>query len=237
MGGEIVSCAVTATAIEHDAATSKTVTNAMRHKVGDRHELSVKNIERQAQQHITKIHDADLVIQFLEGDNQAFDEIAKRHYHSLWWLARRHSYCDSDADDIMQEAMLKAARNLGRYRGDSSLSTWLYRLVFNTAYDHIHRYTHRDNLPLEPFLGAHAQLDCALSHDPLRDHAMSMSIAQAVDVLPPEQRNAILLVDFAGYDIDVAAQIEKVRPGTIKSRRARARKTLRDLLIPVIEEL
>lgn len=208
-------------------------------RAGDSNRLTLKAIagENVAKRYATKTRDADLVIQFLEGNNQAFDEITKRHYHSLWWLARRHSYCDSDADDIMQEAMLKAARNLARYRGDSSLSTWLYRLVFNSAYDHIHRCTHRDNLPLEPLMGTHARLDYTLSHVPLRDHAMSMSIAQAVDVLPPEQRNAILLVDFAGYDVDVAAQIENVRPGTIKSRRARARKTLRGLLTPVVEEL
>ncbi|ADK29892.2 sigma-70 family RNA polymerase sigma factor [Corynebacterium pseudotuberculosis] len=211
--GEIVHCAVASTTIEHDASGTKT------------------KLCR------SKTHDSDLVLQFLEGDNQAFNEIAKRHYRSLWWLARRHSYCDSDADDIMQEAMLKAVRSLERYRGDSSLNTWLYRLVFNTAYDHIYRCTHRDNLPLEPLMETRSRLDCELSHDPFKDHALSMEVAQAVNMLPSEQRNAILLVDFAGYDVDVAAQIEKVRPGTIKSRRARARKTLRSLLNPVFEEL
>lgn len=169
--------------------------------------------------------DRELVDTFLAGDHMAFTEITRRHYSSLWYTARQHAASEQDADDIMQELMLKTIGNLHRYRGDAALRTWLLRLLHNIAYDYkakkkSQQATSIDDMELERLLG----------HDPMRGLTLRLVVDNALVLLPEDQRAAIVLMDYHGFGLQSAAQILGVRPGTVKSRRARARRTLRGIL-------
>lgn len=173
--------------------------------------------------------DDELAKAYLAGERRAFTEITRRHYPRLWWLAKKYCKSDHDADEILQESLLKASKNLHRFRGDCKLSTWLYRVVANTCYDFVHRRVTIPTVAME-FELLNQRIDLMAYHDPLLDHTTHMEVVEAVRELPTDQARAIMLVDFVGLDLAMVATIEKVQPGTIKSRRARARRTLRERL-------
>ena len=82
------------------------------------------------------------------GDRQAFDELVRRTFVETFTLARRLTGNEEDAHDVVQEAYLRAWKGIGKFRGDSAFSTWLYRITANTASSHVHR---RRRQRAEPF--------------------------------------------------------------------------------------
>ncbi|MCQ9370158.1 sigma-70 family RNA polymerase sigma factor [Corynebacterium sp. 35RC1] len=174
---------------------------------------------------LAAMNDLELVETFTHGDHQAFAEITRRHYRKLWMLARRYTGSEHDADDVMQDTMLKVIANIDRYRGDASLGTWLQRMVRNTCYDHMQRKRSKQAESLEKL-----DVERNLGHDPTRVITTRLFLSHALEQLPVEQRAAIVLVDYHGLGVEAAAGVLGVRPGTVKSRRARARAALKDLL-------
>lgn len=170
-----------------------------------------------------------LIQNYQAGQGDAFEEILKRHHQRLWYLVKRYVHNHFDAEEVLQEALLKASTKLDTYRGESSLHTWLHRLVANTAYDYVHRNKTMPTIPLDTQL-IHTHPSGWVMQDPCHQFTTTASVRQAVAALPEEQRRAIYLVDFAGVEIAVAAAIEGVPAGTIKSRRARARASLKESL-------
>lgn len=113
--------------------------------------------------------DEELVAQFLEGDHQSFNEIVAKHFRRMWWVARRYTNTVDDAVDVFQEAMLKAFSTLHTFRGESSLSTWLHRVVVNTAHDsYLKRARHENMVALEDAEGeCNWEVQKVLQHNPL----------------------------------------------------------------------
>ncbi len=171
----------------------------------------------------TQRSDEELVSDFLAGDTSAFSTIVERHRARLLWVARKYTRGnEADAEDVVQEALFKASRKLGSFRHESSLATWLHRMVMNGGYDFSH-HRFRNEISTLNDDTVEADHDYRLAHDPHAAHSDSMAVRQALDSLPPEQRRALLAVDALGYSVADVAREEGVKPGTIKSRRARAR--------------
>lgn len=181
--------------------------------------------------------DAELIRQFLDGDESKFNDLVAKYYRRIWFLARRYTDSYDDAVDVMQDCLLKAYRNLHRYEQQASFGTWLHRLVTNQAHD---SYAKRKNevghLPLEES-GLNQEVQKVLSHNPIDGLDISLTLREALSTLHEDQQNAIILVDFLGYDIPVAAEKLNVRPGTVKSRRARGREELRKCLTNANNEI
>lgn len=189
----------------------------------DQYANAVKNV------HIAE-EDSVLIQQFLEGDESKFNDLVAKHYRRIWFLARRYTDSYDDAVDVLQDCLLKAYRNLHRYEQQSSFGTWLHRLVTNQAYDsYAKRKNDSGHLPLEES-GVNGEVEKVLSHSPIESLDISLTLREALSSLHEDQQNAIILVDFLGYDIPVAAEKLNVRPGTVKSRRARGREELRKCL-------
>lgn len=169
--------------------------------------------------------DRELVDTFLAGDHMAFSEITKRHYSSLWYAARQHTASEQDTDDLMQELMLRVISSLEHYRGDANLRTWLLCLLHNIAYDYKVKKKTQTASSIEDL-----ELERSLGHDPMRGITLRLVVNNALVLLPEDQRAAIVLMDYHGFGLDTAARMLGVRPGTVKSRRARARRTLRTML-------
>lgn len=171
--------------------------------------------------------DRELVTAYLGGDRRAFTTIVERHRTRLLWVARRYAHTEEDAHDILQEALLKASHKLHTYRAESTLSTWLHRLVMNSGWDFAHHRRHREQATLDEEVIPH-DFNVRLSHDPTRLLDLALLLRHSMAKLRPDQRTALLLIDVAGYSVAHVAHREGVRPGTIKSRRARAREFLRE---------
>jgi RNA polymerase sigma-70 factor (ECF subfamily) len=159
----------------------------------------------------------------MRRDERAFAELVREHDEGLRALAYRLLGDRDRMDDALQEAYVKAFRALPRFRGESSLGTWLYRIAYNACLDELRRA--RTVVPLER---AAEQPDPAPAL-PERT-ATGDALARALATLAHDDRAAVLLVDAQGFDYESAAEVLGVPAGTVASRLNRARAQLRRVL-------
>ncbi len=165
--------------------------------------------------------DAELLAAHVAGDRRAFDELFLRHRRQLHRLARLTTRSPEDAEDALQDAMLSAHRGAAAFRHDAAVGSWLHRIVVNACLDRLRRAKARPTVPLEdvyPVADRTAQVDTAIV------------VQRALMRLPVEQRAAVVAVDMQGYSIADTARLLGVAEGTVKSRCARARVRLAELL-------
>ncbi len=165
--------------------------------------------------------DAELLAAHVAGDRYAFTELFRRHQRQLHRLARLTTRSFEDAEDALQDAMLSAHRGAGSFRHDAAVGSWLHRIVVNACLDRLRRAKARPTIPLEdvyPVADRTAHVETAVV------------VQRALMRLPLEQRAAVVAVDMQGYSVADTARLLGVAEGTIKSRCARARVRLAELL-------
>jgi RNA polymerase sigma-70 factor (ECF subfamily) len=138
-----------------------------------------------------------------------------------------------EALDLSQEVFLRVFRTIHRFRGQSSLRTWIYRIAVNQARNH-HRFWRRrhrdDQVSLDQHIATHGEFHSGRESTPDRMFAqkeLASRIQQALDELPFDQRTAIILREIDGLSYEEIAFSLGVAVGTVKSRLTRARQTLR----------
>jgi RNA polymerase sigma-70 factor (ECF subfamily) len=157
------------------------------------------------------------------GDVEAFEDIVRHYDERLRRLAHRLLGDAGAMDDALQEAYVKAFRGLPRFSGRSSLGTWLYRIVYNACLDQLRRSRHSAaETPLVT--------DRAAADDTEEIVLRRIALRSALAALPVEQRAAVLLVDAEGLSYAEAGKVLGCRTGTVASRLARGRETLRTAL-------
>ncbi|MGH3326382.1 MAG: RNA polymerase sigma factor SigM [Streptomycetales bacterium] len=173
--------------------------------------------------------DGDLLARHVDGDAGAFSELVRRHRDRLWAVALRTLGDPDEAADAVQDALISAFRAAHTYRGQASVTTWLYRIVVNACLDRVRRRAARPavSLPDEDTLSREAS---AYHDDPIERRETRLEVARALAALPVEQRAALVLVDMQGFSVDEAARILGVAPGTVKSRCSRGRARLLPLV-------
>ncbi|GAY09663.1 RNA polymerase sigma factor SigM [Pseudonocardia sp. N23] len=176
------------------------------------------------------LDDVALVAAHREGDPQAFVELVRRHGDRLWAVAVGILRNAEDAREAVQEALLTAFRRLDGFRGDAALGTWLHRILVNVCIDRLRRDRTRRAEPWPD----HDVPD--RRPDPSHTATTRLDVVQALALLPVEQRVAIELVDVQGHPVADAARILDVPTGTVKSRCARGRLRLAELLGHLREE-
>jgi RNA polymerase sigma-70 factor, ECF subfamily len=168
--------------------------------------------------------DAELLHLHVEGDSDAFGELFDRHQDRLWAVAVRTVGDPEEAADALQDAMIAAFRRARSFRGDSAVTTWLHRIVVNSALDRIRRRAAR---PAASSRDEEALDALATGAQPLSDPSAgtdtALDVQAALSTLVPDQRAALVLVDMLGYPVADAAEILGVSEGTLKSRAARGR--------------
>jgi RNA polymerase sigma-70 factor (ECF subfamily) len=164
------------------------------------------------------------------GDQEAFAAVIRHYDPGLRTLAYRLLGDHNRMDDALQEAYVKAFRALPRFRGDSKLGTWLYRIAYNACLDELKRSQRVVQLPLEEIAEPAGSWP-----DPDEAVAQRHDLAQALAALPPHERAAVLLVDAQGFDYKDAASVLGVPAGTVASRLSRARAGLRRAMRQVQE--
>ena len=181
-----------------------------------------------------------LVRRALAREGDAFRTIIKTHNQRLYRIARGVVRNDSEAEDIVQEAYVRAFANLGAFRGDSSLATWLSRIVINEALGCLRKRRRTVAMPENPQAEI-IRFPPNHSDDPERTMAQRQIlqlVERATDSLPDVYRTVFMARVIEGLNIEETADLLGVRPQTIKTRlhRARAlvRKALEDQIGPVL---
>ncbi|GAA1013094.1 RNA polymerase sigma factor SigM [Nocardiopsis tropica] len=160
------------------------------------------------------------------GDNHAFTLLYQRHRRQLLATALRTIRSHADAEDCLQEAMLRAFQLSPTFRGDCRVASWMHRIVVNACLDRARRNQIRLALPIPDDLSNFASDEGRTAEDLDR----RLSVDAALRMLPEDQRAAVIAVDMHGLSVAQAAELLGVAVGTVKSRRARARARLERLL-------
>ena len=159
----------------------------------------------------------------------SLDSLLRDHYSMIRAICRRILLNDSDADDATQNAMIAIVRGYESFDGRSAFSTWVYRIATNAALDELRRRRRR---PLSLFSNDGQQVDIADTHSDDRQLAFEASdyLAQGLAQIPEEFRVALVLRDVADLDYEEISQVLNIPIGTVRSRIARGRGRLADIL-------
>jgi RNA polymerase sigma-70 factor, ECF subfamily len=143
-------------------------------------------------------------------------------------VALRTLHDPDDAADALQEAMISAFRRAAHFRGDAAVTTWLHRIVVNACLDQLRRKAARPSSSTgdEDVLDALGQRADGQVTDPTSASDTALDVGAALQLLPPGQRAALVLVDMLGHSVATAADVLGVSEGTVKSRCSRGRARL-----------
>ncbi len=171
-----------------------------------------------------------------EGDREAFEHLVRATQADTYTLAMRLTGNEEDARDVVQETYLRAFRGLARFRGDAQFTTWLYRITANCASNQLgKRMKHRHDALEDDVVVA----DERRENDPVDRADLGMlreDLAEALRALPPKLRSVVVLRDI--YDLpheSIAAELG-ISETAAKVRLHRARKLLREKVLPLPNE-
>jgi RNA polymerase sigma-70 factor, ECF subfamily len=173
--------------------------------------------------------DAELISAAQAGDRGAIDELLERYEERIYRFGLRMCGDEESAREVLQETMIAAFRNLPGFRGEASLSTWLYQIARSFCIKE-RRGVRPTTAALDSQLADHAPSPEAHAHARQIGHALAAAIAE----LPPDQREALVLRDVEGLRAEEAAEVVGIEVGALKSRLHRARLALRAKLAGVV---
>ena len=146
--------------------------------------------------------DIELVQQVMEGDTSAYSELVQRHQRPLFRVILRFTRDSDVAEDVLQDAFIKAYQKIGQFEGRSSFKSWLYRIAINTAKNHL-RTGERDSLNIDDVqVSKNAAAESAL----LRQ-AVEKRLQDEVEALPLKQKTAVLLRVYEDLSFKEIAEI------------------------------
>ncbi len=187
--------------------------------------------------------DHDLVARVRDGEEAAVWELASAYGPRIHQLAFRYMKNWEDAEEVAQDVLMKVVRKIDAFRGDAALSSWIYRITFNTAMSRLR--SARFSRPNE-VAEADVQLDArrgdgparplepadwsSLADDELLKSEMRKRLVESLVELPTVYRIPVLLRDIQGLSTEEASAVLRVKTQTLKSRLHRGRLILRDQL-------
>jgi RNA polymerase sigma-70 factor, ECF subfamily len=187
------------------------------------------------------VSDLSLVRRVQRGDKGAFDALVLKYQHKVVKLVMRYVRNPAEAEDVAQEAFIKAYRALPSFRGESAFYTWLYRIAINTAKNHFaaqgRRTPTRSSGELEDaenFEDASGLRDVATPDAVLLSKQVGEAVNRAIDRLPEDLRTAIVLRELEGMSYDEIATAMNCPVGTVRSRIFRAREAVAAELRPLL---
>jgi len=172
----------------------------------------------------------ELVDRSRAGDQLAFAKLVERYQHEVFSVAMRMVNNSTLAQDVAQEAFVRAWKSLPGFRGDAAFPTWLHRITVNAALTHRTRRSRRltaslDEAPELPEMAAHG--DPAAMGD---NWSLHQELRQALSRIPTEQRQVVILKDVEGWSHREIADVLGISVSATKVRLHRAHTKLRDLL-------
>ena len=188
---------------------------------------------------LQNLPDAELVKLTLGGERAAFNAIMKRYNQRLLRVARAVVRDNNEAEDVLQEAYMRAFKSLSKFRGEASLATWLTRITLNEALGSLRRGRSAGQTTTLDSIADHGEDRMILfpivraAGDPETSSARAdvrRILERAIDELPEAFRIVFVLREIEGLSVDETAGYLGIRPETVKTRLYRARRLLRTAL-------
>jgi len=184
--------------------------------------------------------DKDLVKRVQAGDKRAFDLLVLKYQHKIIKLVLRFVRDPMEAQDVAQEAFIKAYRAIGSFRGDSAFYTWMYRIAANSAKNYLVSQSRRP-----PAMGVDASeaeqyaVDTRLKEKTtpeglLMTDELKQVIFRTIESLPDDLREAITLREMEGMSYEDIAMVMGCPVGTVRSRIFRARDAIDQKISPLL---
>lgn len=185
--------------------------------------------------------DRTLVDRFRNGDTSAFDEMVTRHWDRIYAMVHQLLRNPQDAEEVTQDAFIRAHRGLAQFRGDSAFSTWLYQIATNLARNRYWYWWRRKrdrtvsfDQPVgedndTPFSEIFAG-DAIKPHEETATQELVDRIAVGMEKLGAKHREILILRNVKNLSYEEISQILGISVGTVKSRIARARDSLREII-------
>ena len=176
------------------------------------------------------------------GDARAWELLMRRHNRRLYRVARSMLRNDAEAEDALQDAYLRAYRAMATFRGESSLATWLTRIVVNECMTRLRRQARRDNIVPIVALGVdHSQEDESVPEEPSADGGgrpddalgraeLRALLERKIDELPRDFRSVFVMRALEEMSVEEVAELMRIPQATVRSRFFRARAQLREAL-------
>jgi RNA polymerase sigma-70 factor, ECF subfamily len=184
--------------------------------------------------------DRELVRESRRGDKEAFRELVERYQRKVLSVALGMVQNRDDALELTQETFVKAYENLGKFKGESSFYTWLYRIVVNLTIDARRRGRRRPTVAIEDMPGGEdlpgsiTDRELADPYQQVRANEIGARVTEAINELTPDHKAVILLREVEGLSYEDISRVMQCSKGTVMSRLHYARKKLqvklRDLL-------
>ncbi len=184
--------------------------------------------------------DQRLIVLVKQGDKKAFDELVIKYQQRIIQLVARYVRDRSEAQDVAQEAFIKAYKALPNFRGDSAFYTWLYRIAVNTAKNYLVSRARRSSdheveaSDAENFEGAFRLKEADTPEHLLLSEEIRETIQRAIEGLPEELKRAIRYRELDGMSYEEIAQKMECPVGTVRSRIFRAREAVDKILEPLL---
>jgi RNA polymerase sigma-70 factor (ECF subfamily) len=200
------------------------------------------NSEQPANQY-SIVEDDELIASLREGCEQGYETLLARFQQPVYNLAFRLLNDPADASDVVQEVFLKVFRNVGQFRSQSSLKTWIYRITVNEAHNQrrwFFRHRHREVGLEEESEDIPTRLEVLADSgrspfDYVFDREKHILIEEALSRINPTFREAVVLRDIADLSYEEIAEVLQISLGTVKSRILRGREALRQELTGRLE--
>jgi RNA polymerase sigma-70 factor (ECF subfamily) len=188
------------------------------------------------------VHDEELILRLQRGDEWAFQLLVRRFRKNIFSIAFGITLDAEESQDIVQEVFLQVYRRIGKFRGDATLSTWLHRITVNRCLNWKRRWARR-------FKWLHVTADNADDgsvkepESPLPSPESRVAGAQtrqqidnALKMLPDQARTVFVLRELEGLSYEAIAEAVGIKLGTVRSRLFHARRRLKEILKPLMEE-
>ena len=184
--------------------------------------------------------DLELVQRVQTGDKKSFDILVLKYQHKVINLVLRYVHDQDTAQDVAQEAFIKAYRGLKNFRGESAFYTWLYRIAINTAKNYLVSQGRRlpdtdiDAEEAEQFSGESALKEYATPEHEMLTEEIQTAVTRTIDQLPDDLKTAIMLRELEGMSYEEIAVTMDCPIGTVRSRIFRARESIDKVLRPLL---
>jgi len=188
----------------------------------------------------SKSADQALVERVQQGDKAAFDLLVRKYQQKVLNVIMRYVRDPDEAQDVAQEAFIKAYRALPRFRGDSAFYTWLYRIAINTAKNMLVSRGRRPpgsdvEVEVAEQLDSGTRLkDRSTPESYIHEEEVMRAVKEAMDALPEDLRTAIMLRELEGMRYEEIAEAMSCPIGTVRSRIFRAREAIDKKLKPIL---
>ena len=176
--------------------------------------------------------DHDLIRASQRGDMASLEILLDRHHDRIRAVCAKVVGSGADADDAAQMALIAIVKNLETFDGRARFTTWSYRIATNAAIDELRRRNRRSATSIDD---DETHLQVAALGDLENAASARLDVHSALDHLAEEFRAPVVLRDLCGLDYDEIAEVLELAPGTVRSRIARGRGKLADIIGPVTD--